>query len=112
MNTFTLNGNTIVAKKFSFNLLCDLDRFGVSIDDAGKHPLPFVRAYIALCMDADEETAGQELEAHLSNGNDLGDILDVMNKELEASDFFRAMSKQTGTPTETPKRTTKTTKAR
>lgn len=107
MNTFTLNGNTIVAKKIDFNMLCNLDDYGISIEDAGKKPMSFIRAYIAICMNEPAEVAGEEIEKHIVAGNDLEDIFVVMNKELEASDFFRAMSNKTPVQQKVPKKTTK-----
>ena len=101
MNTFTLNGNTIVAKPFDFNLLCDFDDFGVSIQDASKKPMSFVRAYIACCMNTDLDTAGNEIQSHMENDS-LDSIFEVINKEIEASDFFR-----NNKPKTTPKKTTK-----
>lgn len=96
MNTFRLNGNTIVAKKFDFNLVCDLEDMGVSIQNAGTKPMAMVRAYIAICLGSTIEKAGAEMEEHLVNGGDFEEVMDVMNKEMEASDFFRALgSKQT-----------------
>ena len=102
MNTFTLNGNTITAKKFDFNLLCDLDQYGISITDAGTKPMSLVRAYIALCAGVSLIDAGNLIQEHMANGGTIDDIVEVMNKEIEASDFFRNPQQKTN-----PKKTTK-----
>lgn len=101
MNTFVLNGNTIPAKRFDFNLLCDLDDLGVSIQDAGKKPMSFVRAYIALCANVTLESAGEMIQEHMAE-HDLEEVFSVINKEMDSSDFFRNQKQKT-----TPKKTTK-----
>lgn len=104
MNTFTLNGNTVVAKKFDFNLVCDLEDLGVSIQEAGKKPMAMVRAYLAICLGTDIEGAGKEMEAHLVNGGDFEAVMETMSKEMESSDFFRKLSE----PKAVQKKTSKT----
>lgn len=91
MKTFKLNGNDVVAKEIDFNLLADFDDFGVSIEDASAKPLVFMRAYVACCLNKNLADAGSEINAHIINGGDLVDIMDVMNAMLEESDFFRAL---------------------
>lgn len=102
MNTFTLNGSEITAKKFDFNLLCDLDDFGISIQDAGSKPMPFVRAYIAICAKVSLTEAGNMIQDHMANGGSLEDVFEVIGKEIEASDFFRNPQQKTN-----PKKTSK-----
>lgn len=79
MKTFTINGNEVVAKEIDFNLLADFDNYGVSIEDASSKPLVFMRTYVACCMNKSAEEAGSEINAHIINGGNLGDIMDVMN---------------------------------
>ena len=101
MNTFNLNGNTIIAKKFDFNLLCDLDDYGVSIQDAGKKPMSLVRAYVAICANCDLATAGNMIQEHMAKDS-LDSVYDAMVKEIEESDFFRNLQ-QTTLPKKAPK---------
>lgn len=91
-NTFELNNNVIVAKKFDFNTVCDLEDLGVSLQDAQKKPTAMVRAYVALCANTTITVAGQMLEAHIANGGNFDDIINVMTKEMETSDFFRNLN--------------------
>ena len=102
MKTFKLNGNDVVAKAIDFNLLADFDDFGVSIEDASAKPLVFMRAYVACCLEESVEYAGNEINAHIINGGDLVDIMDVMNAMLEDSDFFRALQNKPTEVQETP----------
>ena len=103
MSTFNLNGITVVAKEFDFNALCELDNYGVSMQDIGSKPMAFVRAYVAYCMNDSIEMAGQNINDHVINGGKLDDIFGVINTEMEKSGFFRALE---GGPKEVPAKAT------
>lgn len=94
--TFTINGKTYTAAPFNFNLVCDMEEMGVSLDSMKKMPMSAVRAYFALCLGGDRERAGKEIEAHLMTGEDLTPIIDAMTEEMNESDFFRALSTNKG----------------
>lgn len=108
MNTFNLNGSTVVAKRFDFNMLCDLEDLGVSIQDAQKKPMAMVRAYIAICLGAGLDYAGHQMEEHLVNGGTFEDIMSVMSKEMENSDFFRNLNQPKTVTKKATKAQTKT----
>lgn len=93
MNTFTVNGKEYRAKAFDFNLVCDLEDMGISLQDAGDKPLSMVRAYFGLCAGKGKEYAGKEMEAHIANGGTFDDIVAAMSGEMEKSDFFRNLNK-------------------
>lgn len=93
MNTFTVNGAEYKAKPFDFNLVCDLEDMGVPIEEMGKKKMSMVRAYFALCAGKGNEFAGKELNAHFVGGGKFEEIIEVMNKEMEISDFFQALNK-------------------
>lgn len=93
MNTFTINKTKYEAKPFDFNLVCDLEDMGVSLEEMGKKKMSMVRAYFALCAGKGSEFAGKELNAHFVGGGKLDDIVEAMNKEMEVSDFFQALIK-------------------
>lgn len=95
MKTFTINGNEYVAKKFDFNLICDLEDMGISLSEASVKPMATARAYFAVCTGRGKEFAGAELEAHVVNGGDFNDLVVAMTEEMEQSDFFRNLSKRT-----------------
>lgn len=94
MNTFTLNGNTYIAKRFDFNLICDLDDFGINMQDIGKKPMATLRAYIALSANVSIDMAGEMMQEHMINGGNFDDVSKVMSKEMQDSDFFRHLSNQ------------------
>jgi len=90
---FIVNDKEYVARAFDFNTVCDLEEQGISLSDMRKKPMSAVRAYFALCHGGSTEAAGKELERHLINGGAINEIIEAMNAEMEASDFFRALSK-------------------
>ena len=110
MRTFTINKVTYTASLFDFNMVCELEDRGISLEKAQERPLSMMRAYLAVSSGMSDDEAGNEIQKHLINGGEINDILDVIRKEMEESDFFQALSK--GAEKETPKtqKTTKTTK--
>lgn len=96
---FKINGKEYKAKAFDFNMICDLEDMGVSIEKAQEKPMSMMRAYFALCAGKGSEYAGKEIEAHVIAGNDFTEIMEVMGGEMEKSDFFRALSKTAETET-------------
>lgn len=91
MRTFVINGVTYTAKPFTYNVICDLEDMGVSLQDMQNKPMSVVRAYFAVCAGKGSEFAGEQIEAHVIGGGDFTDVLEAMNEEMEKSDFFRAL---------------------
>ena len=92
--TFTVNNHRYDALEFDFNLICDLEDMGVSIDRIKRNPASAIRAYLALCMDAEKADAGIEIQEHMIHGGTLDDIITAMTSKLEESDFFQALNKE------------------
>lgn len=92
VNRFTLNGVTYTAKPFDFDLVCDLEDMGVSIQKIQKMPMSLIRGYVALCADVEPKIASSWIQAHLVGGGKLDDITAAMAKEMNESDFFRSLS--------------------
>lgn len=107
MNTFTVNGKEYKAKAFDFNLICDLEDMGISLEQAGNKPMSMVRAYFGLCAEKGIKFAGKEMEAHIIGGGTFDDIMAAMSDEMEKSDFFHNLNKTT--ETEDAENTDKTT---
>ena len=91
MKAFTVNGKEYKAKAFDFNMMCDFEDMGISIEDMGKKPMAVVRAYFALCSGRGKDFAGKEMESHLINGGSFDDVVSAMSEEMEKSDFFRTL---------------------
>ena len=89
--TFTVNNKLYKAKSFDFNLLCDLEDQGLSLEDIEKKPMSLIRTYVSFCGNIDKERAGKEIEET---------VIEVLSKEMEESGFFRAL-RQRGETEET-----------
>ena len=90
-NRFTVNGVTYTAKPFDFDLICDLEDMGVSFEKIDKMPMSLVRAYFAICAETSKEQAAALIQNHMIKGGKLDDLSDAMAKEMDESDFFRAL---------------------
>ena len=78
---FTLNNRRYEAREFDFNLICDLQEMGINILDMASmrnNPVTAIRAYASLCIGADKETAGEEIQAHVINGGGFDEILEAI----------------------------------
>ena len=99
MKTFTVNNRLYQAKEFDFNLLCDLEDQGLSLDDIDKKPMSLIRIYLAFCGNLTKEQAGIEIEKHVISGGKFNDVLEAMSEQMKNSGFFRALNEETATET-------------
>lgn len=93
MRTFIVNGKEYKAKDFDFNLVCDLEDMGISLEKANEKPMSMVRAYFAFCAGKGKAFAGREMQEHMVNGGSFEDVTKAMSEAMENSDFFRALQK-------------------
>lgn len=91
---FTVNNRTYQAKEFDFNLLCDLEEQGLSLDDIDKKPMSLIRTYLAFCGNLTKENAGLEIERHIENGGEFSDVVEAMSAQMQDSGFFRSINKK------------------
>lgn len=94
MKMITINGKAYVRADMDYNMLCDLEDVGISLSDIKGKSMSFVRAYIARCMNTDNETAGKELNNHFINGGTFESIMDVIKEVIDESGFFQALGKR------------------
>lgn len=87
-----INGNTYHIPELDFNAMCKLEDMGVSLIGMDKKLLSTVRGFLALAMGGDMEKAGKEMEAHLIGGGSLDGFMSEINKAVQSSGFFRALS--------------------
>ena len=93
-NRFTVKGVTYTAKPFTYGMICKLEKYDVHFDKIEKLPNSLISAYFAICADISLEQAEELIQNHIINGGALDDITDPMAKEMNDSDFFRALSKK------------------
>jgi len=94
-NRFTVNNVTYTARPFTYDLVCDLEDMGVTYERIQKMPMSLVRAYFALCAEVSKEEAAEIIQKHMIAGGQLDDIAKPMAKEMNDSDFFRALAEKT-----------------
>lgn len=92
MRAFTINGNRYESKPFDFNMVCDMEDLGFELEKIGERPRTAARAYFACCVNGNKYFAGKELEKHLISGGSMDELIDVMNHEMDTSDFFRYLT--------------------
>lgn len=105
MRTFSINERLIKAKDIDYNMICDFEEAGVSIEQIQAKPMSALRLYISFCMDATSEKAGKEIGEHLMKGGTLEEVFDIFKTAMEESSFFQAINKEK--EEETPEATSK-----
>ena len=95
VKTFEVNGKIYKAKEFDFNLLCDLEEQGLSLEEVDKKPMSLIRTYFMFCAGISKENAGREIESHIANGGEFTDIVEIISQQMQDSGFFRSLNKKT-----------------
>lgn len=99
MNTFKVNGIEYKAKPFDFNLVCDLEDMGITMSSMAGRNTSLIRAYFCMCSGLSKEKAGKEIEQQFIKYGELNEISEALNKEMEASDFFRSLTERANAAT-------------
>lgn len=95
---FTVNGTEYEGAKYDYNTHCDLSEMGVNALEIRKKPESVARAYFAISSGLSTQEAGEEIEKHIIGGGDLSGIIIALLQEMDQSDFFRSITKRTGSP--------------
>ena len=101
MEKISINGKVYQAREIDFNFVCLLEAEGIEMSKMGKSFMNIIKVYAAYCMGVDTETAGIEINQHLINGGNMEDLINVVSKKMDESDFFRAISKDQNEETTT-----------
>ena len=92
VNRFTIGGETYTAKPFDFEILCELEGTGVNVQEIDKMSFSLIRGYFAVCAGIDKSEAASIIQNHIVSGGSIEDISVAMGKEMDKSDFFRALA--------------------
>jgi hypothetical protein len=95
MKNFTINSKVYKAKEFDFNLVCDLEDEGISLEVMQDKPMSMMRAYFGICAGIGRKAAGEEMQKHIVSGGSFEEMAEAMSDAMEQSDFFRAANKTT-----------------
>lgn len=99
MKMVVVNGVTYPNREITFNDFCTFEEKGIDLQTMEKKPLSFLRVYISLVMGTDESEAGKAIDAHISNGGSIEDLLQAMSDAIENSGFFRPQQQTAKTTT-------------
>ena len=86
-----INGKDYKLPEFTFETMCELENYGMSLTSINEKPLSAIRAFAALAI-GDKQKANIELEEHFKNGGDITEITEEIQKSLSESGFFRSLS--------------------
>lgn len=90
----TINGKDYNVAPMGVRTVCQLENYGVGLDDMGSKNMTFLCAYIAICMQTSLEEAQEAVENHIVSGGTFTKISEAINKEVEESAFFQALIKK------------------
>ena len=93
MKKIKINGVEVTPAKVTFNLICDMEDLGVTLEDWAKKELGLVRAYLAVCLGIGLKEAGELIGAHMVTGGTLVDLNNALWEEVAESDFFASLRK-------------------
>lgn len=87
-----INGEDYTIPELNFDAMCELEEKGVyllGMDEKNPKLATMIRGFVAWTMNVPEREAGNEIQKHIMNGGDLGDILKDIMKAAENSGFFK-----------------------
>lgn len=87
----TVNGKIYQFPELTFDTMCKLEDMGIAIIELEQKPMTLIRGFLALAMGS-IETVNQELEAHITSGGNLDEILQEITKAVNDSGFFHALA--------------------
>ena len=94
MSKFQLLGKEYTGAKIGFNEFCNIESNGGNLLDVNNHILGTVRAYVAVSLGVDSETAGNMIEEHMVNGGTLDSVLGALGEQINESGFLKAQTQK------------------
>lgn len=100
MRSVEINGTTYTVPEVTFDTICTLEENGVyllNMDQKNPKIATMLRGIVAWIMDTDTTTASREIQEHIQNGGDIGEILTCVTQAVTESGFFK-QNPQSDTP--------------
>jgi len=85
-----INNVKYTPAEITFNTYAEMEALGAELGNNAKN-LMNIRAYVAVTMGVDANTAGEAIEKMLISGGNLGEVTDCMIEAFEESDFFQSL---------------------
>ena len=109
MRTFKINNKEYKAKELTYGDFRKMESFGLNlltnITSIQAKVFSYTSGYLAICGGFGIDVADNEMNEHIINGGDLGDISEAFVESLSESRFFQAMVANATKETETQKAT-------
>ena len=87
----TINGNRYDIPEVTFDTICQLEENGVyllNMDKKNPKLATMIRGLVAWIMGVEPEEASKEIQEHIQNGGDIGEILRRVTEAVASSGFF------------------------
>lgn len=97
MDFVTINEKEYRIPEVDFDAICRLEENGVyllNMDRKNPKTATMLRGIVAWIMDVEPERASKEIQEHIQNGGDIGEILNAVTRAVTHSGFFRQNSAQ------------------
>lgn len=91
--SITINSKEYKVPEFNFGTLCELEDLGIDFGNIENKSFGFIRALVAITINADTKKAENEINAHLENGGSFDDFTPIL-EAFTTSDFFQKLSKK------------------
>ena len=92
-----INGKEYAVPELDMNAMCDLEDKGVNLigaDEKNPRTITMIRGFIAWIENVSEDEAGEELQAHLLSGGDLGTLFTEIMTAVNESGFFKSLKEK------------------
>lgn len=89
---FVLNDKEYESRPFDFEMMCELEERGFESENIGvKQNMLFMREVFAIWSGLSRKEAMKEINEQIVNKKTIGEFSEVLNKEMDNSDFINAI---------------------
>jgi len=89
---FALNDKEYESRPFDFEMMCELEERGFESENIGvKQNMLFMREVFAIWSGLSRKEAMKEINEQIVNKKTIGEFSEVLNKEMDNSDFINAI---------------------
>ena len=95
MENVVINGREYRIPEVDFDAICNLEEHGVyllNMDRKNPKTATMLRGIVSWIMDVEPERASKEIQEHIQNGGDIGEILSAVTRAVTHSGFFKRNS--------------------
>lgn len=90
---FTINNKEYEDAKLTFGDLVRLEEQGIDFNNIADSTFKTVVIFLSVAMKCSMSEAIEEINAHIENGNDFNDLIEIINTMVDESAFFKNLRK-------------------